>query len=84
MNKENPDEIIEQRDQRMLSETFTRAAVAEVSKIDAEARTAELSFASEIEVERWYGLEVLEMTPRAAELNRLNAGGALLSDHNTR
>lgn len=77
-------EIVETRDKRMLSETFERGAKVDVVKIDEANRTVELSFASEIEVERWYGLEVLEMTPRAAELNRLNNGGALLSDHNTR
>jgi HK97 family phage major capsid protein len=73
----------EVRDQRMLNETFARGATATVVKVDPDTRTVELSFASEIEVERYYGIEVLEMTPRAAVLNRLNNGGALLSDHNT-
>lgn len=78
------DETIEQRDVRMLTESFERAATVTASNINVEERTVELSFASEIEVERWYGLEVLEMSKRAADLNRLNVGGALLSDHNTR
>jgi HK97 family phage major capsid protein len=83
MNQEITDET-EVRDQRMLTERFDRGAKVSVVAYDKDLRTVELSFASEIEVERWYGLEVLEMSPKAAELNRLNNGGALLSDHNTR
>jgi HK97 family phage major capsid protein len=72
------------REARMLKETFTRGEAVSVSNIDEAARTVQLSFASEHPVERWFGIESLEMTSRAAELKRLNRGGALLSDHNTR
>lgn len=61
---------------------FLRGAPTEVVKIDEAARTVELSFASETPVDRWFGIEILEMTPRAADLKRLNNGGALLADHN--
>jgi hypothetical protein len=84
MDQTITDETIETRDAKMLSETFNRAAKASVGNIDDAARTVELSFASEFTVERWFGNESLEMSSRAADLNRLNNGGALLSDHNTR
>jgi HK97 family phage major capsid protein len=54
---------------------------AEVGAIDAEARTVELAFSSEVEVERWFGIEVLSHAPEAVDLSRLNDGGALLMDH---
>lgn len=56
---------------------------AEVGTIDAEARTVELAFSSEVEVERWFGIEVLSHEPGAVDLSRLNDGGALLMDHDT-
>lgn len=57
------------------------ARVHEVREIDAETRTVELSFSSEQPVERWFGTEVLEHTPDAVQLERLNDGGALLFNH---
>jgi HK97 family phage major capsid protein len=44
-------------------------------------RTVELSFSSETEVERYFGIEVLDHTPSAVRLGRLNNGGALLLEH---
>ncbi|EDT6761322.1 phage major capsid protein [Salmonella enterica] len=58
---------------------FTR--MAEVAAIDVEARTVELAFSSEIEVSRWYGVEILDHSPSSVRLERLNDGGALLVDH---
>jgi HK97 family phage major capsid protein len=49
--------------------------------VDAKARTAALSFSSEFPVERWFGQEVLDHSPSAVRLGRLNNGGALLMDH---
>lgn len=50
--------------------------------IDAEKRTVELAFASEYPVERWWGIELLDMTPGAVRLARLNGGRhPLLVDH---
>lgn len=54
---------------------------AEVGAIDAEARTVQLAFSSEIEVERWFGFEVLSHDPDAVVLSRLNDGAALLLEH---
>ncbi|ANN86113.1 major head protein [Enterobacter phage Arya] len=53
----------------------------EVRSIDTAARTVELAFSSEIEVERWYGIEILDHDPASVRLDRLRDGGALLVDH---
>jgi len=52
--------------------------------INEEARTVDLAFASETAIERWYGTEILRCDPASVMLERINSGGALLSDHNTR
>lgn len=49
--------------------------------VDQKARTVPLSFSSEIPVERWFGSEILDHSPSAVRLGRLNNGGALLMDH---
>lgn len=54
---------------------------AEVVSFDQEKRTVELAFSSEFEGMRWFGIEVLDHSPGAARLERLNDGGALLMDH---
>jgi HK97 family phage prohead protease len=51
------------------------------ASIDKAARTVALSFSSEAPVERWFGSEILDHTPSAVRLGRLNNGGALLMDH---
>lgn len=54
----------------------------EVSGYDVEKRTVELAFSSEIEAERWFGIEILDHSPESVRLERLRDGGALLVDHN--
>lgn len=54
---------------------FDRAA------INAEERTAELSFSSEEEIEHWFGAVILDHSAKSVRLKRLNKGGALLMDH---
>lgn len=56
----------------------------EVREINEDARTVELSFASEVPVRRWFGDEVLSCEPGAIRLDRLVSGGALLMDHDWR
>lgn len=52
------------------------------SAINIEKRTVELAFSSETsEVMRFYGVEILDHTPRSVRLGRLNDGGALLVNH---
>lgn len=53
----------------------------EVRSFDQAGRTVELAFSSEIEVERWYGVEILDHSPESVRLDRLRDGGALLVDH---
>lgn len=44
-------------------------------------RIRELSFASEEPYERWFGIEILDHSPGAADLSRLNNAGPLLLYH---
>lgn len=55
---------------------------AAVVSVDTEARTVELSFSSEVEYKRWFGLEVLDHSAGAVRLDRLNDKAALLWNHN--
>ena len=41
-----------------------------------------LSFSSELPYERWYGVEILDHSPGAVDLTRLNDIGCLLFNHN--
>lgn len=56
---------------------------AEVRAIDSEARTVELAFSSEAEVQRWWGIEVLSHDVGAVVLARLQDGAPLLVNHDT-
>ncbi len=50
--------------------------------IDTENRTVELSFSSETrDVERFFGIEVLDHKPSSVRLERLRSGGPLLFNH---
>lgn len=74
------------RDAEGPAEQLTRELAFEVraETINEEARTVELSFSSEEPYVRWWGTEVLDHKSSSIRLGRLNAGGALLMDHNTR
>lgn len=58
---------------------FTRTY--NVRAVDVESRTVELSFSSEAEVERWFGVEILDHDPASVRLDRMRAGAALLVNH---
>lgn len=49
--------------------------------VDENKRTAEISFSSGVEVERYYGTETLSHDESSVRLGRLNNGGALLVEH---
>lgn len=49
---------------------------------DGNERKFTLSFSSEQPVERWFGMEILDHSPGAADLTRLNDLGCLLFNHN--
>lgn len=53
----------------------------EVREIDTERRTVELAFSSETPVSRWFGDEILDHSPGAVRLDRLEDGAALLVNH---
>lgn len=55
----------------------------ERAAVNAEARTVELSFASELPYERWWGVEVLDCTAQSVRLGRLMSGAPLLWNHDT-
>lgn len=61
---------------REITATFTRADAGE-----GEAPQFDLSFSSELPVERWFGTEVLSHDKSAADFGRLNDGGVLLFNH---
>jgi HK97 family phage major capsid protein len=69
---------------KALAEPQKRAMAYERGAIDKEARTVELCFASDAPYERWWGVEILDCTGSAVNLERLNNRHPLLLDHNTR
>lgn len=73
-----------QPDQAMLTSPAARAFELGREAINTEARTVDLAFSSEEPYERWFGIEVLSHDKGAIRLGRLQAGGAVLMDHNTR
>lgn len=54
---------------------------ATVVGVNREARTVELSFSSEVEYRRWYGIEILSHEPGACDLTRLNNKAPFLWMH---
>lgn len=54
---------------------------ATVAGVNTEARTVELSFSSEVEYERWYGIEILSHAPDACRLGRLTNKAPVLWMH---
>ncbi|MES2995894.1 MAG: phage major capsid protein [Verrucomicrobiota bacterium] len=74
------------------SDIFTRTAPAvgeelrrefelDRAAVNEQARTVELSFSSEAEVERWFGMEIIDHTPQSVRLGRMRNGAALLVNH---
>jgi len=65
---------------RVLEEVHTREfRLKHKHKIND--RTIEVAFSSEIEVERWFGIEVLDHSSGSVRLERLNNGAPLLLEH---
>lgn len=48
---------------------------------DGQDLVIDIAFASELPYERWWGVEILDCSPGAARLARINDGGALLFNH---
>lgn len=55
---------------------------ATVGTVDVGTRTVELSFSSEVEYERWFGIEILGHEPGECDLTRLNNKAPILWMHN--
>jgi HK97 family phage major capsid protein len=62
--------------------TLYRTLNLDRSAINADARTVALSFSSEAPVERFFGTEVLDHSPAAVRMGRLQRAAPLLLDHN--
>jgi hypothetical protein len=56
--------------------TTYRSFKLQRDKIDKEARTVPICFSSEDVGEQWFGREILDHSPGACDLGRLNNGGA--------
>lgn len=69
---------------KAAAEKQHRAARYQRETIDVEARTVEIAFASDEPYERYWGVEVLDCTAAAVNLERLNGRHPLLLNHDTR
>ncbi len=67
-----------------LKGKYERSFKLKRKHVDEDARTVELAFSSEEPYERFFGIEVLDHKKKSVRLGRLQNGGALLMDHNTR
>lgn len=53
------------------------------ANFDKEKRTVRVQFSSEATVNRWFGKEILDHSPRSVDLTRIKAGAAVLCEHDT-
>ena len=60
---------------------YTRNAEFASGDIDHEKRTVQLSFSSELPVERHFGDEILDHSPESVDMSRLQNGAPVLVDH---
>lgn len=62
---------------------LTRKAALSSSTYDADARTVEATLSTGSEVRRWFGIEKLEISPKAIDVSRVTSGLVrLLDTHN--
>lgn len=59
----------------------TRALGVDLSTLDQDARTVEIAVSSEYPVRQWFGMEVLEHTDAAIDLERMRSGAPVLIQH---
>jgi HK97 family phage major capsid protein/HK97 family phage prohead protease len=70
---------------RALAEVQKRGLIQrdmDVDAVDVDARTVKLSFSSEIEYQRWFGIEILSHDPAHVDMSRLTNKAAFLWNHN--
>jgi HK97 family phage major capsid protein len=65
----------------VLSAPQSRFLTIAKEAVSQEGRTVSLSFSSEEPVEQWYGFEILDHSPGACDLSRLNNGAPLMDNH---
>jgi HK97 family phage major capsid protein/HK97 family phage prohead protease len=80
----SPDTLPQAIRDAQAAKPLSRALQVERAQIDDEARTATLAFASEAPYDRWWGREILDVSPTAMRMQRLSTGANLLVDHDTR
>ncbi len=68
---------------RMELGTLFRAVELDRGSLSKDKRTVKVQFSSETPVQRWFGREVLEHSASAVDLSRMNAGAAVLLEHDT-
>lgn len=78
--KEKSDGSDEKMMSRILSEVHTREFRLK-HKHKVRDRTIEVAFSSEIELERFFGIEILDHSAGSVRLERLNNGAPLLLEH---
>lgn len=78
---ENQERTQEKKNHEMLG-GLERSLQAEIRAVEGEERTVELSFSSEIAVERWWGTEYLDHSSGCVDLSRLTDMGCVLFNHN--
>lgn len=61
--------------------TLYRSEPIDSLRVDEAARTVELSFSSELPVERYFGNEVLDHSEGSVKMDRLRGGAPLLVEH---
>jgi HK97 family phage major capsid protein len=66
---------------RLIGKTIERTFTLKRDAVNTENRTVELAFSSETPVERWFGLEILDHSPEACDLSRVDAGACPLLVH---
>lgn len=76
--------VVPEKVRRAAGEKQFRSARYQRDTINVEERTVELAFASDEPYDRWWGTEILDCTPSAVNLQRLNARHPLLLDHDPR
>lgn len=72
---------IRKRNKRLRAETFERQITLDRGGIDAEARTIPASLSSEVEVQRWFGKELLVHSKDAVDLSRATNGLPMTFNH---
>src|SRR5579859_3436176 len=63
------------------NEIVYRDAEFDLRTVDTDKRTVDLSFSSEMPVDRFYGKEILDHSDSSVNLKRLNSGAPLLLNH---